>query len=49
MAMAGVGINLSTKFPHNQIYLCAYKTDQKGHKLPAYINFRKSPDGLVNA
>ena len=49
MAMAGVGINLATKFPHNQIDLCAYKTGQKGHKLPVYVNFRKSSDGLVNA
>ena len=31
MAMAGVGINLAMKFPHNQIYLRAYKTDKKGH------------------
>ena len=49
MAMVGAGLQLSTKFPHTQIYLCAYKTDQKGHKLPAYMNFCKSPDQLINA
>ena len=46
--MAGAGMQLSTKFPHNQVYLCVYKTDQRGHKLPAYINFCQSLDQLVN-
>ena len=45
--MAGAGLQLSTKFPHHQIYLHAYKMDQKGHKLPAYMNFLKSPDELL--
>ena len=49
MAMAGAGLQLSTKFLHHQIYLCAYKMDQKGHKLPAYSNFCKSPDELITA
>ena len=48
MAMAGAGMQLSTKFPHNQVYLRIYKTDQRGHKLPAYINFRQSPEQLIN-
>ena len=48
MAMVGAGMQLSTKFLHNQVYLRVYKTHQRGHKLPAYINFRKSPDQLVN-
>ena len=48
MAMAGAGLPLVTKFPHNQIYLRVYKTDQRGHKLPAYVNFRRSPDDLIN-
>ena len=46
--MAGAGMQLSTKFLHNQVYLHIYKTDQRGHKLPAYINFPGSPDQLVN-
>ena len=46
--MAGAGMQLSTNFLHNQVYLCVYKTDQRGHKLPAYINFCRSPDQLVN-
>ena len=49
MAMVGAGLQLATKFPHTQIYLGTYKTDQKGHKLPAYVNFRKSPDELIHA
>ena len=48
MAMAGAGMQLSTKFPHNQVYLHVYKTDQRGHKLPAYINFCRSLDQLIN-
>ena len=48
MAMAGAGLNLAMKFPHHQTFLCAYKTNQKGHKLPAYMNFHKSPDALIN-
>ena len=46
--MAGTGMQLNTKFPHNQVYLCVNKTNQRGHKLPAYINFCRSPDKLVN-
>ena len=49
MAMVGAGLQLATKFPHHQIYLRAYKMDQKGHKLPAYINFHKSPDEFITA
>ena len=47
--MAGAGVQLAAKFPHHQIYLRAYKMDQKGHKLPAYVNFCKSPDELITA
>ena len=49
MAMADAGLQLATKFPHTQIYLRTYKTDQKSHKLPTYMNFHKSPDDLINA
>ena len=38
-----------TTFPHTQINVRAYKMDQTGHKLPAFINFRKSPDDVVAA
>ena len=48
MAMAGAGMQLSMKFPHNQVYLCVYKMDKRGHKLRAYIIFHRSPDQLVN-
>ena len=47
--MAYVCSTISTKFPHNEIYLQAYKTDQTGHKFPAFINLHKSPDGVVAA
>ena len=38
--MAGAGSSLVTKFPNNQIYVCVFKSDQKGHKLPLFVNFR---------
>ena len=47
--MAGGGGPFITQFPHNQINVRAYKTTQTGHKLPAFINFQKSPDDVVAA
>ena len=46
--MAGAGSPIATEYPNNQIFSRVYRTEKKGHKLPFFINFRKSPDALVN-
>ena len=45
--MADAPPPLSTKCNNGSIYLRVYESDQKGHKLPLFVNFRKSPDDLV--
>ena len=47
--MAAAPASLTTKFPNTEIYVRVYKSDQKGHKLPMFVNFRKSPDDLITA
>ena len=43
------GVRFSFKYPENEVYVRVYKTEQRGHKLHFFVNFRKSPDDVIAA
>ena len=43
------GVCFSSKYPENEVYVRVYKTEQRGHKLPFFVNFWKSPDDVIAA
>ena len=45
--MAGLP-NAKVRFGEDQIYARAWKTGSVGHKLPTFINLRRSGDNIPN-
>ena len=45
--MAGLP-NAKVRYGEDQIYARAWKTDSVGHKLPTFINLRKSGNAIGN-
>ena len=32
---------LQTRYPENQVYVCVWKTERTGHKMPFFINIEE--------